>query len=352
MKNLLIDNLTIPKAGRYIVAVSGGVDSCVLLDLLLQREQKTKLELIVVHFDHGMRKDSQKDRLFVQNLAKTHKLPFEYKEGRLGDVSEATARKHRYQFLYDMMAKYEADGIILAHHLDDRIETSVFNILRGSNRVGAAPLKSGPILIRPLLKIKKAELKKYAKYQKLSWQEDTTNSNTTITRNFIRHELIPIVDRLSLKIKPNYIDLLSTMDQLNQALNQIFEKTLVNNAIIRKNQIEISKIIFQNLAPSAIEHLLAYSITKLKPDFSLQSKSLKQLALLIKQDKVGKRQTFGPKSDCVNVEIGYDRVTIRLGKTRPMILDKTKNLFISEINDYRIRRNGKKDFGQLKSKKL
>lgn len=348
MKNLLINKLTIPKPGRYIVAVSGGVDSCVLLDLLLKKSRKADLELIVVHFDHGMRQDSQKDRLFVQNLAKANKLPFEYKEGNLGNVNEATARKHRYQFLYDMMAKHEADGIILAHHLNDRIETSVFNILRGSNRIGAAPLKTGPILIRPLLKINKAELKKYAKYQKLTWQEDTTNSNTAITRNFIRHELIPIIDKLNLQTKPNYISLLNNMDQLNQLLNRILEETLVSNAMICKNQIEISKIIFQNLSPSAIEHLLAFSITKLKPDFSLQSKSLRQLALLVKQDKVGKRQTFGPKANCVNVEIGYDRVTIRLGRTRPVILDKTKNLFISEINDYRIRRHSKKGFGTTK----
>src|SRR5579884_3654782 len=109
--------------GAYVVAVSGGVDSVVLLDLLTKNHN---LKLTVAHFDHGKRKDSASDRHFVQKLAEKHGLSFVYAEGRLGlGASEAAARKARYKFLQQVRESAEARAVVTAHHQDDLLETAI-----------------------------------------------------------------------------------------------------------------------------------------------------------------------------------------------------------------------------------
>src|SRR5438445_4950610 len=120
-------DVLIPKPGSYAVAVSGGVDSVVLLDILAKRDD---LELAVAHFDHGIREDSVEDRHFVEGLAKNYGLPFIYEEGSLGPKSsEAEAREARYKFLRQAQKKAGAKAIITAHHQDDLLETAILNML-------------------------------------------------------------------------------------------------------------------------------------------------------------------------------------------------------------------------------
>src|SRR4051812_28994279 len=100
-------------AGRYVVAVSGGVDSMVLLDLLARQPD---LQLTVAHLDHGIREDSIKDRQLVQQVAQTHGLPFVYNRVELGaGTSEAAARQARYEFLHQVRRNSLAQAIITAH---------------------------------------------------------------------------------------------------------------------------------------------------------------------------------------------------------------------------------------------
>src|SRR3990172_5722177 len=129
------------KLGTYVVAVSGGVDSVVLLHLLVQKGQRaegrgqSKYNFIVAHFDHGIREDSKLDRELVQELAKKYNLPFVYNQGNLGPkASEATARDARYAFLNKVKDSVSAQAIITAHHQDDVLETAIINLLRGTNR--------------------------------------------------------------------------------------------------------------------------------------------------------------------------------------------------------------------------
>lgn len=176
-------------AGKYLVAVSGGVDSVVMLDLLAKLPD---LELIVAHFDHGIRPDSDKDRIFVEELSKRYQLPFVFAEGRLGrDASEVLARDKRYEFLEKVREESGAESIITAHHQDDLLETMIINLLRGTGRLGLSSLKSTEKLKRPMLGFSKADIKSYAIKNKLVWHEDPTNVDTKYLRNYVRHELLP-----------------------------------------------------------------------------------------------------------------------------------------------------------------
>jgi tRNA(Ile)-lysidine synthase len=222
------------KPGKYVVAVSGGVDSVVLLDLLSKQKE---LGLVVAHFDHGIRPDSSEDRKFVATLSQKYNLPFEFEEGHLGSsVSEEDARNKRYAFLQKIRKKYNALAIVTAHHHDDAIETAVFNILRGTNRKGVVSLSSSQTICRPLLDKTKLDIVDYAEKNNLVWREDSTNDTDAYTRNWIRHNVIP---KLSNAQRQQLTKTHSEIKRLNTELdaavkNQLSAIQLQPNSVDRK----------------------------------------------------------------------------------------------------------------------
>lgn len=167
---------------KYVVAVSGGIDSVVLLDKLVKQGGH---ELLVAHFDHGIRKDSAADARFVEAVAKKYSLPYFCVREELGTAaSEELARKRRYAFLRRLAKKYEAT-IVTAHHADDIVETIAINILRGTGWRGLAVLGARDIE-RPLASIKKSEIYVYALTHRLEWVEDSTNNTNRYLRNRVR----------------------------------------------------------------------------------------------------------------------------------------------------------------------
>lgn len=174
---------------KYVLAVSGGVDSVVLLDMLVKKGDN---ELIVAHFDHGIRDDSKSDAIFVAELAEKYGLPFETKREELGpNASEEKARDRRYEFLRAVAKKYDAK-LVTAHHSDDVIESIAINLTRGTGWRGLAVLDSD--ILRPLLYITKSEIITYAKKNKLKWREDSTNAGDDYLRNRIRRKIIGLDD--------------------------------------------------------------------------------------------------------------------------------------------------------------
>lgn len=174
--------------GRYVVAVSGGVDSVVLLHILCGQKD---LNLIVAHFDHGIRADSGADEAFVRGLAARYGLSYVYDRARLGpQASEAAARQARYGFLHKARAGAAAQAVVTAHHQDDVLETAILNIIRGTGRRGLTSLRSTDIVKRPLLHVPKADIVAYARKNGLTWHEDSTNASDSYRRNYIRHNIL------------------------------------------------------------------------------------------------------------------------------------------------------------------
>lgn len=170
---------------KLVVAVSGGVDSVVLLDRLFKLADR---ELIVAHFDHGIRPESDADARFVSGLAEMYNLPFETKREELGaNASEERARTSRHNFLKEVANKYGAN-IATAHHVDDVIETIAINCQRGTGWRGLAVL-SGHYIERPLLEMNKKNIRRYALENKLEWVEDETNATDAYLRNRFRFRI-------------------------------------------------------------------------------------------------------------------------------------------------------------------
>jgi tRNA(Ile)-lysidine synthetase-like protein len=170
---------------KYVVAVSGGVDSVVLLDMLVKESEH---ELLVAHFDHGIRDDSAADARFVEGLAARYGLAFVTRREELGKTaSEEQARTRRYRFLNQVTARQGA-RLVTAHHQDDLIETITINLSRGTGWRGLAVFNGGPV-VRPLLARTKAELYDYALTHNLEWVEDETNASDRYLRNRLRRRL-------------------------------------------------------------------------------------------------------------------------------------------------------------------
>ncbi|OVE79490.1 tRNA lysidine(34) synthetase TilS [bacterium G20] len=223
--------------GKYIVAVSGGVDSMVLLDLLVKQAESQKdsgfklsahsLQLVVAHFNHGIRSDSDLDERLVTKAAHRYGLPFEVGYGKLGPkTGEDQARRARYSYLEDVKRKHKADGIITAHHQDDLIETALINILRGTGRQGLSSIRSKKI-IRPLLNVPKKEILNYAQSHSIEWREDKTNTDLSYLRNYIRHKIMP---GLSTKKKADVIRNLDKVAKINEIIDQEIATLSHNNA--------------------------------------------------------------------------------------------------------------------------
>jgi tRNA(Ile)-lysidine synthetase-like protein len=170
---------------KYVVAVSGGVDSVVLLDMLAKQGEH---ELVVAHFDHGIRPGSADDAAFVAALSRVYGLTFETRRVELGPTaSEEQARVARYVFLNEVATKH--GGVIAtAHHMDDIVETIAINLVRGTGWRGLAVLND-PNIRRPLLGLRKSELYEYALKNGLEWVEDETNGSDAYLRNRLRAKM-------------------------------------------------------------------------------------------------------------------------------------------------------------------
>jgi len=205
------------KPGTYVVAVSGGVDSMVLLDMLVRQPG---LQLVVAHFNHGTRSDNDEDAHLVAAAAAQYGLPYIYEEGKLGaDVSELVAREARYDFLQHVQKMQNAQGIILAHHEDDVLETMLLNLIRGTGRRGLSSLQSHAHRLRPLLHMTKKEIMEYAKTHSIQWREDSTNQDLKYKRNYMRHKIMPAMSTEQRQA-------LRAMHQQAQQINAILDEEL------------------------------------------------------------------------------------------------------------------------------
>lgn len=293
--------MVLPKPGSYVVAVSGGIDSMALLNMLWQRSQaEDGWQLVVAHLDHGIRADSVEDRQLVETAAEQYDLPFVYHEAKLGQgASEATARAARYDFLRKMLRQNAGQAIITAHHQDDVLETAIINMLRGSGRKGLTSLANQTDLLRPLLNVPKRDLIAYAQDQGLKWHEDSTNQDETYLRNYVRHRLLKRFDDDS---RERFIKLIANLSTTNQELDALLVKQLREQPVVGA----LDRQWFNQLSHAAAREVMAGWL-RLNDSRGFDSKMLERLVIAAKVGAVGKKF---PVQAGVNMKVHVDRLAL------------------------------------------
>ena len=196
------------KKRKIGLAVSGGADSTALLLLMASLQHTEGFSAVVLHVDHSLRPDSADDARFVKKLAHQYHLPFYGTrvqiQRRPRESIEMAARRERLNFFAQMMLELKLDAIATGHHADDVAETFLMRLARGSGPEGLAGIKpisrlrvetpAGrlPIVfIRPLLNVRDTDLRAYLQRNGQTWREDSTNADTSILRNKVRHVVLP-----------------------------------------------------------------------------------------------------------------------------------------------------------------
>lgn len=197
----------LPPRERIVVAVSGGLDSVVLLDALVQLQPHWQWSLTVAHLEHDWRDESE--AMFVFRLATAYGLPCHLRRIAARPVAarrrrgyEEAARHERYRLLGDIAETVGATTVVTGHHRDDQAETVLYRLLRGTSPAGlqailpVRPLAPGSTvrLVRPLLAMARTELEAEAQRRGLSWREDASNADPQFLRNRLRHTVLPLLE--------------------------------------------------------------------------------------------------------------------------------------------------------------
>lgn len=260
---------------NYVIAVSGGVDSVVLLDMVVRDQLLDYDQLIVAHFDHGIRSDSADDAEFVRQLAVLYGLPFETFREELGvDASEETARDRRYAFLRSVAKKYNA-VIVTAHHADDVVESVVINIQRGTGWRGLAVMDS-PGVTRPLVSMRKAALIEYAIEHRLEWREDSTNSETKYLRNRLRAKTRRLDDTIVDTVRSYREHQIILKNKINTEIEQLLGTG------------SLGRYLFISVSPQVGRELLRHALIA-KTGSGATRPQLDRVLLAIKTLQAGKR---------------------------------------------------------------
>ena len=232
VERFLISEALVENGSKVVVTVSGGVDSVVMLDVLANIADKYKFSIYVAHYNHNLRGEaSANDEKFVKSLAASYNIPYYWSSGKVaryaeknGMSIEESARFLRYFFFERVSRTIKADFLATAHTVEDSTETFLLNLFRGTGLTGLSGIPSkrqfikDVVLIRPFLTIKKQKLIEYANKRGLKWNEDETNVQDRYTRNKIRKDLIPKLEKdYSLSI----VDIINRSSKLIQGADRI-----------------------------------------------------------------------------------------------------------------------------------
>lgn len=218
-------------SGKYILALSGGIDSMVLADMLLQ----AKAEFVLAHCNFHLRgEESDGDEQFVREFAERNGLTLYVKQfdtmayaKEHGVSIEMAARDLRYAWFEELRQQLGYDKIAVAHHADDQLETFFINLLRGAGIRGLKGMR--PVngnIIRPLLDKSREEIHQYAIENGIKWREDHTNAETQFLRNKIRHELLPVIDSISKEGRASILKSINHLASENELYRELVDEKL------------------------------------------------------------------------------------------------------------------------------
>jgi tRNA(Ile)-lysidine synthase len=262
-----------------LVALSGGPDSVALVYLLRELETAGELSLAgLAHFNHQLRgEDAELDERFCRDMAERLALPVEVGRGDVRAIARArrqsiedAGRTVRYAFLEEAAARLPADVVAVGHSRDDQAETFLLRLVRGAGPLGLAGIfpRKGRI-VRPLLEVRRAELRAYASEHLLAFREDATNDDLGIPRNRVRHELIPYLER---NFSASIVDVLAREADIARADDDLLTAKavdLLGSVVLReaekRDRIELDAEALRSLHPALGSRVARQLLARVSP---------------------------------------------------------------------------------------
>lgn len=238
--------------GDWIIAYSGGVDSRVMLDILAGLKPSEK-KLILIHVNHGLNPLASQWEAKAREVAKQYNAEIKVAHLNMNDTSgvEEKARDLRYAFINE---NTHADDIIfMGHHKNDNAETLLFRLFRGTGLKGLMGIPESRLmgkatLVRPMLQVLRSQIKDYADKKALSWVEDDSNADSKYSRNFIRNDVIPLLETRWKSVVSTITSLTEKAAEAETLLNEIAEEDMAmikfedKNGVVYNDVIDMEKL--------------------------------------------------------------------------------------------------------------
>ena len=253
------------KDKKLLLAISGGIDSMVLLHLF----HKLEFDITVAHCNFSLRDaESDADEDFVRTICESLKIPFYIQKFDTQQFAsdyklsiQLAARKLRYDWFSELLSEQKLDCVLTGHHLDDEIETFLINLTRGTGLEGLTGIpEKKESVIRPLLKFSREQIEVFAKENNIKWREDSSNSSNKYLRNKLRHDVVPILKELN----PSFMNSFqNTLDNLKQSQSLVDDASRIVYRKVVQEEENQKKINISEL--KQLENYEAYLYQWLKP---------------------------------------------------------------------------------------
>lgn len=256
-----------------VAAISGGPDSMLLLDILINLKEELGLKIVVAHVHHNLRRESDYEAIEVEKYCKYNDLIFEMKkieEYPNGKFSEDTARKIRYEFFENVLKKYNSDILFTAHHGDDLIETILMRLTRGSSLKGYAGFESisnrkSYKIVRPLIYLTKNEIIDILNEKGMWYAKDMSNESDEYTRNRYRRHILPELKKENRNVHYKFIEFNEKLLMVNKYLEKetirYYKDIVIDNKIVVDKFNKLDGIIKINILEKYLKEIYNEYIT-------------------------------------------------------------------------------------------
>jgi tRNA(Ile)-lysidine synthetase-like protein len=332
--NMFDENETI------VLALSGGVDSMVLFNVLMNID--LNLKIVLAHVNHNKREDSKMEYQMLKKLAKKHNIPFEGYEVEINDNSNFhdDSRNQRYAFFRVVAQKHKASKIVVAHHLDDQVETIIMRLIRGTSFSGYAGIPSirrdrNISIVRPLMKVSKKDILDYARDHDIVYYEDISNSEDFYTRNRYRNKIIPLLRIENPNLNERILqfrDYIESADLvLDRIKNEFIEKNSFYNTVNLDNFNKLERII----KIKVLTHIVNSATNNTLEIMYEQYNSIIKLCLSKNPNQsysLGDNYTFKKEYDCIYIEkdVPFKEVNIEISKCGEYFISDNHSFIFSD----------------------